>query len=142
MGRDRGGDWDESPAHTVTFTKSWLMSASEVTLEQYRRFAPAHHLQIDSKATGVSWHEATAFCRWLSEKEGKNYRLPTEAEWEYAARAGTTSKFWSGDEPPAAEAANPGGSADFVTVFSNGAATGTDLTVPGRKPIRLGRSRA
>lgn len=109
MGRDRGGDWDESPAHAVTFTRSWLMSASEITLEQYRQFAPAHRHQIDGIATGVSWHDAAAFCRWLSEKEGKPYRLPTEAEWEYAARAGTTTKSWSGDQAPAAEAPNPWG---------------------------------
>ncbi|HNU49986.1 MAG TPA: SUMF1/EgtB/PvdO family nonheme iron enzyme, partial [Verrucomicrobiota bacterium] len=109
MGSDRGGDWDESPAHTVAFARSWLMSASEITLAQYRQFAPGHELQIDGKATGVSWHEAAAFCRWLSEKEGRHYRLPTEAEWEYAARAGTTTKYWSGDQAPAAEAPNPWG---------------------------------
>jgi formylglycine-generating enzyme required for sulfatase activity len=55
----------------------------------------------------ISWADAEAFCRWLSEKEGRAYRLPTEAEWEHAARGGTRTAWWTGSDPAAlARAAN------------------------------------
>ena len=52
---------------------------------------------------GISWHDATAYCKWLSEKRKEEFRLPTEKEWEYAARAGTTGKWSFGDDEKALE---------------------------------------
>jgi formylglycine-generating enzyme required for sulfatase activity len=105
------GDWDEHPVRTVTISHPFYIGVTEVTIGQYRRFDPAYRSD-DPEAgsvSGISWSEAQRFAEWLSRREGRTYRLPTEAEWEYAARAGTTTLFWSGDTPPPPEAANPWG---------------------------------
>ncbi len=60
---------------------------------------PGFFQNEDYPVVNVSWNDAVKFCEWLSREEGQKYRLPTEAEWEYACRAGTRTRFWHGDDP-------------------------------------------
>jgi formylglycine-generating enzyme required for sulfatase activity len=67
--------------------------------EKYSWRDPSFEQTDEHPVVNMSWNDATAFCQWLSKKEGETYRLPTEAEWEYACRAGTTTHYHSGDDP-------------------------------------------
>ena len=91
---------DEHPQHCVQITKPFHMGAHEVTQDQYERVIaknPAYFKGSRNPVEKVSWHDAADFCKRLSQREGVFYRLPTEAEWEYACRAGTTTPFYFGN---------------------------------------------
>ena len=111
MGSDSGQDC-ERPIHRV-WIDSFFMAATQVTNAQYGEFLrstrtppppfwsdPNFNLP-EQPVAGPSWHEGVRFCEWLSQQTGRRFRLPTEAEWEYAARGGLEQKqFPWGDDPP------------------------------------------
>jgi formylglycine-generating enzyme required for sulfatase activity len=96
---EAGRDSDESPQHQVT-VPDFFMGRYEVTQAQYEAVMgtnPANFQGANNPVEQVSWEDAQEFCRRLSQLTGRTYRLPTEAEWEYAARAGTTTPFSYGE---------------------------------------------
>ncbi|MBI4603831.1 MAG: SUMF1/EgtB/PvdO family nonheme iron enzyme, partial [Planctomycetes bacterium] len=95
---EEGRDGDESQ-HRVKITRPFYLGVTEVTQAQWRavmKTDPSHFKGDKLPVEQISWEDAKAFCQKLSEREGKKYRLPTEAEWEYACRAGTTTPYYTG----------------------------------------------
>ncbi|MDF7801072.1 formylglycine-generating enzyme family protein [Pontiellaceae bacterium B1224] len=110
MGSESGED-DELPVHPVAFSRPFWMAATEITQQQYAQYkeAPVTYkkkdvpmpMSAELPVAGVSWNDAVGFCNWLTTNErmmgrlpeGYEFTLPTEAEWEYACRAGTTTEY-------------------------------------------------
>jgi formylglycine-generating enzyme len=101
MGDSQGlGEKDEQPVHKVRL-KSFSIAKTETTVAQWRAYCNATGLAMpdtprwgwhdNDPIVNVSWKKAVAYCHWLSDKTGKEYHLPTEAQWEYAARGGINS---------------------------------------------------
>ncbi len=107
---------DERPQSRVRIEESFWMGRFEVTNAQFERFDPSHDSRVEHRfsmqfgvrgfyvngpeqpVVRVSWKQAMSFCEWLSDKTGEAFTLPTEAEWEYACRAGTAKPLFYGDE--------------------------------------------
>ena len=108
MGSD-GAVKEEKPAHKVTFARPFAMGKYEVTFDEWdacRAASGCDHDPDDHKwgrgrrpVMNVTHDQAKGYVAWLARKTGFAYRLPSEAEWEYAARAGTTSEYFWGDQP-------------------------------------------
>ena len=106
---DSDASEDEKPRHLVRITQAFYLGATEVTQGQRRsvmgsepwKGATYTRQGKEYPATMLSWNDAQAFCRKLGVTEGASYRLPTEAEWEYACRSGTTTRYSFGDDEAA-----------------------------------------
>ena len=109
---DAQGDSDERPPTAVS-PGAFVIGVFEITFEQYDQFCTDTRRELpddggwgrgSNPVVNVSWLDARAYTDWLSNKTRKRYRLPSDAEWEYAARAGTESRYWWGDETGVARA--------------------------------------
>lgn len=143
---DADAQAQEKPQHKVTLTKPFYIGATEVTVGQFRQFVEATKYVTEAESDGqgayagggkarnpeyvwsglgepdekpvrfVSWEDARRFCDWLSQQEDRTYRLPTDAEWEFACRAGTTTRYWFGNEFDQAKANSTQGGPSLVRV--------------------------
>jgi formylglycine-generating enzyme required for sulfatase activity len=105
LGNPRGTP-DERQTAWVRISKPYWMTATEITNSAYRLFDPVRLAdrairdpdtgRPDRPVVRVSWQETQEFCRWLSQKTGREFRLPSEAQWEWAARCGSATPFWFG----------------------------------------------
>ena len=110
--KDEGGRYEEEgPQHEVEISKPFYLGQYPVTVAQFRKFVEAAGYDAGTNwrnpdyaptdqdpVVKVSWNDAKACCAWLGKKEDKQYRLPTEAEWEYSCRAGSRTAFFFGDD--------------------------------------------
>jgi formylglycine-generating enzyme required for sulfatase activity len=138
------GESNEKPVHSVTVS-DFYMGKYEVTFAQYDVYCEATGKSKPNDSgwgrgnrpvINVSWFDSDAYCKWLSQKTGKTYRLPTEAEWEYAARAGATAPFNTGNCLSTSQA-NYDGNYPY-TGCSKGEYTGKTLPVGSFSPNAWG----
>ncbi len=103
---DKFANDTERPRRRVELSASFLLGAKPVTVGEFRRFRPDHDPgdPPDWPVVNASWRDAGAYCAWMSETTGLRWRLPSEAEWEYAARAGSETPYPWGDDITTAQA--------------------------------------
>lgn len=103
---DKFANDTERPAHGVKCFQNFAIGKFPVTVGEFRQFRRGHAVDEadDLPVVRVNWHDAIGFCAWLTEKTNRVYRLPGEAEWEFACRAGSRTPFACGDEITIADA--------------------------------------